>query len=261
MGQEADNNKPYLNEFVKPFFWDGENENECILLLHGFTGSPADMMPLAAHLNKKGNGYPVSVILLPGHGTKMDDMLKCNWKKWVICATNELKRLLDIYPKVSVIGLSMGGDIALCLASKFKVNRIVTISAPIIIRNKLNYIAGFLSIFQKYTYWKTGRPLEGELISEFETGYRGMPVLSIVQMRKLTIATYKRLHRIKQPILIVQPLKDRVVNLRSPYIIFDKISSDYKELTLLENSRHNAITSPEREKLFDTVEAFLKRDL
>ncbi|MHB1484088.1 MAG: alpha/beta hydrolase [Saccharofermentanales bacterium] len=258
---EIKNDSPYMNEHVKPFFWYGKNTEQCILLLHGFTGSPADMKPLAEHLNKGGEGFPVSVILLPGHGTKMQDMMHCNWKKWVVSANNELKRLLEIYPKVSVIGLSMGGDIALCLGSKYKVDRIVTISAPIIIRNKLNYIAEFISIFQKYTYWKSGKPLEGELMTPYETGYKGMPLLAVAQMRKLTIATFNRLHKIRQPILIVQPLKDRVINLRSPFIIFDNVKSVYKELTLLENSRHNAIAGPEREKLFDTVEAFLQRDV
>ncbi len=258
---DKDNEKLYMNEFVKSFFWDGKKKEECILLLHGFTGSPAHMRPLAAYLNKEGEGYPVSTILLPGHGTRMQDMIDCNWKTWVLYATAELKRLLEIYVKVSVIGFSMGGDIALCLASKYKVNRIVTISAPILIKNKLNYIAEFLSFFHKYTYWRAVKPLEGEISYDYEIGYEGMPVRSIAQMRNLTIATFNRLHRIKQPILIVQPLNDRIVHMKSPYIIFDNIKSTYKELTLIENARHNVINSPERDKLFTAVEAFLEKEI
>ena len=259
LGDKRD--QDYMNDYVKPFFLDGKNKEECILLIHGFTGSPADMRPLAAYLNRNGEGYPVCGILLPGHGTKMADMMHCNWKTWVVCANKEMKKLLETYPKVSVAGLSMGGDIALCLASKFKVNRIITISAPLRIRNKLNYIAEFLSIFRKYTYWKTFKPLDGEQHFDYETGYRGMPVRSIGQLRRLTIATYNRLHRIRQPILIVQPLKDKVVHLKSPFIIFDNVKSEYKELTLLENSRHNALISPERFKLFAAVQDFLQREI
>ncbi len=261
MKMNANENSSYMNEYVKPFFMDGKNKEECILLIHGFTGSPADMRPLADYLNKSGEGYPVCGILLPGHGTKMEDMMHCNWKTWVVSATMDLKKLLESYPKVSVIGLSMGGDIALCLASKFKVHRVVTISTPIIIRNKLNYIAEFLSVFRKYTYWKVFKPLEGELRFDYETGYKGMPVRSIAQLRKLTLASYNRLHRIKQPILIIQPLKDKLVNLKSPYMIFDLVKSDYKELTLLEQSRHNAIRGPERLKLFSAVDVFLQKEI
>ena len=250
-----------MNEHVKPFFMDGKNKEECILLIHGFTGSPADMKPLADYLNKDGEGYPVCGILLPGHGTKMEDMTQYNWKSWVRYAAAEWKKLQETYPKVSVIGLSMGGDIALCLASKYKVNRVVSISSPIILRNKLNHIVEFLGIFHKYTYWKVFKPLEGELAYDYETGYKGMPLRSIAQLRNLTLVTRNRLRRIRQPILIVQPLKDKLVNLKSPYIIFDNILSEYKELVLLEQSRHNAIRGPERQKLFSTVEVFLNKEI
>ncbi len=261
MKQESSGNKTYMNDHVKPCFLDAQNKDECILLIHGFTGTPADMRPLADYLNKNGDGYPVSSILLPGHGTRMEDMLLCNWKSWILYATSELKELLEIYPKVTVVGLSMGGDIALCLASKFNVHRVVTISAPIIIKNKLNYITEILSVFRKYTYWKIYKPMNDELSFDYETGYKGMPVKSIAELRKMTLATSMRLHRIKQPILVVQSLKDMVVHLKSPFIIFDNVKSEYKELTLLENARHNAILSPERRKLFDIVEKFIKKEI
>ena len=44
-----------------------------VLLLHGFTGSPASLRPWANHL--AGHGYAVEVPLLPGHGTRWQD---CN---------------------------------------------------------------------------------------------------------------------------------------------------------------------------------------
>lgn len=251
----------YMNEHVKPFFLEGAIKDECILMIHGYTGSPADMLPLAQYLNNSGKGYTVACILLPGHGTQMDDLLAANWKKWVLYASGELKSLQEKYPKVSIVGFSMGGDIALCLASKFNVNRIVTICTPIMIMNKLNYIAEFLSIFKKYTYWRTGSRIEGELEHDYETGYAGMPVRSIAEVRNLTIVTINRLRRVKQPILIIQSLNDRTVHPRSPYIIFDKIESDYKELLLLEKSRHNPIYGIEREKLYSTVDSFLKKQV
>lgn len=261
MNMQTDNSRQLMNDHVKPFFLEGPNKDECILLIHGFTGSPADMIPLARYLNKDGTGYNVCGILLPGHGTKMQDMLKINWKAWVIYASAELRDLMAIYKKVSVIGLSMGGDIAICLAAKYNINRLVTISTPIRIRNKLNYIAEILSVFRKYTYWKKYQPIEGEIEYSYETGYNGMPVKSIAELRKLTIATNNRLHRIKHPILIVQSLKDKVVHLRSPFIIFDNVKSEYKELTLLENARHNPITSPERDKLFSCIDEFMKHEI
>ncbi len=251
----------YMNEYVKPFFLDGKDTEECIFMIHGFTGSAANMRPLAEALNKGGEGYPVCAVLLPGHGTSMQDMMRRNWKEWVIAATAEYKKLQAVYPKISIIGLSMGGDIALCIASRLKVNRIVTISTPILLRSQLSRFAGILRFFRKYITWWNYKPLDGELVPEYEMGYKGMPVRSIAQLRRLTVAARRRLHRVKQPILVVQSLRDKLVHPKSPYIIFDNVKSEYKELILLEHARHNAILSPERFRLFEDAEEFLKKDI
>ncbi|MHB8961534.1 MAG: alpha/beta hydrolase [Saccharofermentanales bacterium] len=259
--EPGDGGKNYFNDHVKPFFMQGGTPEQCILIIHGFTGSPAGVRPLAEFLNRQGEGYNVCCMILPEHGTSMDDLLKSSWKKWYSAAAAEFRRLSGIYQKVSVIGLSMGGNIALCLAASMNVHRIVTISTPIIIKNKLGYIAEFLSLFRKYQLWRNTPPLEGELKFNYEIGYPGMPVRSIAEVRKITIASFNRLHRIRQPILIAQSVKDRTTHARSPYMIYDLISSEYKELLLLMDARHNAILSPEREKLFQAIELFLGREI
>ena len=184
----ADSAGQWLNPYVKPFFLEGSTRDECILIIHGFTGSPASVRPLAEHLNHQGEGFNVRCMLLPEHGTRMQDLMHSSWKKWFSAAATEFRRLEAIYPKVSVIGLSMGGNIALCLAATMRIHRVVTISTPILIKNKLAYIAEFLSLFRRYQPWRTGPRLEGELTFDHALGYEGMPVRSIAEVRKITIA-------------------------------------------------------------------------
>lgn len=259
--EPEDDGSQYFNPHARPFFLQGSIPDQCILMIHGFTGSPAGVRPLAEYLNRHGEGYNVYCMLLPEHGTRMEDLARSRWKKWFSAAAIEFRRLGSLYPKVSVIGLSMGGNIALCLAASMNVHRIVTISTPIIIKNKLGYIAEFLSLFRKNQLWRNSPPLEGELQFSYAIGYPGMPVISIAEVRKITIASFNRLHRVRQPILIAQSIKDRTVHSRSPYLIYDMIESEYKELLLLMNAKHNAILSPDREKLFQAVEVFLGRDI
>jgi carboxylesterase len=256
-----DDDTKWLNPYVKPFFLEGNTPDECILIIHGFTGSPASVRPLAEFLHHHGEGFNICGMLLPEHGSRMEDLLHSSWKRWFSAAVTEFRRLEAIYPKVSVIGLSMGGNIALCLAATLRVHRIVTISTPILIKNKFAYIAEFLSLFRRYQPWRTSPSLEGELVADHALGYAGMPVRSIAEVRKITIASFRRLHRVRQPILIAQSIRDRTVHARSPYLIYDLAASEYKELLLLMNARHNAIVSPEREKLFTAVEAFLRREI
>ena len=51
-----------------------------ILVLHGFTGDPSSMRPLAESLAAA--GYTVELPRLPGHGTAMEDMLPTRWADW-----------------------------------------------------------------------------------------------------------------------------------------------------------------------------------
>ena len=52
-----------------------------VLLVHGFTGSPASMKPWAQALADE--GYAVEVPLLPGHGTRWQDLNKVTWADWM----------------------------------------------------------------------------------------------------------------------------------------------------------------------------------
>ena len=58
----------------------GANKEIGILLVHGFTGSPASMRPWAEYLNQR--GYTVKVPLLPGHGTTPEDLNLVKWEEW-----------------------------------------------------------------------------------------------------------------------------------------------------------------------------------
>ena len=78
-----------------------------VLLVHGFTGSPAAMKPWAHAL--AGQGYAVEVPLLPGHGTRWQDLNGVSWTDWYDEASAAFDRLRGDCDAVVVAGLSMGG--------------------------------------------------------------------------------------------------------------------------------------------------------
>ena len=51
-----------------------------VVLSHGFTGTPASMLPWAEHLAAA--GYTVRLPLLPGHGTRWQDTNRSRWTEW-----------------------------------------------------------------------------------------------------------------------------------------------------------------------------------
>src|SRR4029453_6653802 len=62
----------------------GERGEHGVLVLHGFTGCPQSMRPLAEAFAAA--GYTVELPLLPGHGTTVDDMIATGWDDWSAAA-------------------------------------------------------------------------------------------------------------------------------------------------------------------------------
>jgi carboxylesterase len=71
-----------LSPHAEPFFATAEPDEAGrrigVLLSHGFTGSPASMVPWGRHLAEQGFG--VAVPRLPGHGTTWQEMIRSGWQ-------------------------------------------------------------------------------------------------------------------------------------------------------------------------------------
>ncbi len=84
------------------------------LLIHGFTGSPMAMRAWGQRLAAE--GLTVSVPRLPGHGTTWQEMNKTGWEDWYAEVQRAFDALRERCEQVFVMGLSMGGSLALRLA-------------------------------------------------------------------------------------------------------------------------------------------------
>jgi carboxylesterase len=67
---------PHLDP--SPFLLEGGSTG--ILLIHGFTGSPPEMLLVGDYLNER--DLTVSGPLLPGHGTTVEDLDTRTWEDW-----------------------------------------------------------------------------------------------------------------------------------------------------------------------------------
>jgi carboxylesterase len=82
-----------------------------VLVLHGFTGNPSAVRPLA--LGMVDAGFQVEMPRLPGHGTTLDDMQATGWVDWTGEVEAAYQRLAARADRVVVAGLSMGGALTL----------------------------------------------------------------------------------------------------------------------------------------------------
>ncbi len=103
-----------LMEGATPWSVDGGPAGA--LCLHGFTGNPTSMRPVAQAFAAA--GFAVELPLLPGHGTTVDDMITTGWADWTAAAEQAYLRLAARCESVVVAGLSMGGSLTIWLATR-----------------------------------------------------------------------------------------------------------------------------------------------
>ncbi|NLK52151.1 MAG: alpha/beta fold hydrolase [Syntrophomonadaceae bacterium] len=105
---------------AEPYFFS-KGDIGC-LLIHGFTGSPPELLPLGEYLVDQ--GCTVLAPLLAGHGTSAEDLARTRWTDWLKSAMIGLDRLrAEPVKQVYLIGLSMGGLLALLLAVNQSISR------------------------------------------------------------------------------------------------------------------------------------------
>src|SRR2546428_5976498 len=92
----------------------GDGPDAC-LLLHGLTGSPAEVRPVGEALAAA--GFRAFGPLLPGHGTRPDDLDVITRAEMIEAARNAFLSLKGSR-RVYLCGLSMGALLAIHLAAK-----------------------------------------------------------------------------------------------------------------------------------------------
>ena len=109
--------------------WTADGGPTGVLVVHGFTGNPQSMRPLAEALAAA--GHAVSLPLLPGHGTRVEDMLPTRWEDWSAAAEQAYDELAARCERVCIAGLSMGGTLTLWLASRHPEVRGIVLVNPL----------------------------------------------------------------------------------------------------------------------------------
>ena len=97
------------------FEFAGDGSGRGALVVHGFTGSPFEMRWLGERLADR--GFHVVGPALAGHEYgRPEDLDGTTWRDWYTSAALAFDRLRKACSRVAVVGLSMGGLLALHLA-------------------------------------------------------------------------------------------------------------------------------------------------
>lgn len=228
-----------------------------LLLIHGFTGSPAHMRPIADALHER--GFAVRGILLPGHGTSPEDMAKVSWQDWLLSVRTAAREMQGQYRHFSVAGLSMGGVLALLLAQEMDVTACVSLAAPMKTTNRFRWAAPLAAPFYPMIGKRPDAARERSPRTPYDIGYSCYPTKSVHDLSVLMHRARQHLSLIHCPVLVVQSRKDETVTADSPQIILDGVGSRAKAQLWLENAPHVCTTADEYPKIVDAMDSFLHK--
>ena len=234
----------------------GDHAEIGVILVHGFTGSPASMRPWAHFLNEA--GYTVSVPRIPGHGTQWQDLNSVAWPEWPAKVQSEIDNLSKTCHKIFIFGLSMGGGNTLLTTSRnqSKVTGILLV-------NPMIHIPGIKPMFRHIiSRLKAGLPSVGDDIKKpgvTEWGYDVLPTKGVVQLYEMLKAARKSLKEISTPLLLFHSVDDHVLPVSNTEIIMSEIGSRDKQRVELTNSYHVATMDYDAELIFENSKLFIER--
>ena len=237
-----------------------EGGSHGVLLLHGFGDTPQTLTLLARRLAK--SGYGVFVPLLPGHGRTMQAFRRSRADDWIEAARESLYLMRARYATVSVVGLSMGGALAVIIASGASEIASVVLIAP--------YLGMPLPLrIAARTHWVWGalageinarnpRSIHDPIEREKNLAYGAVTGRALYELSKVVRKARKALPTVTAPTLVILSREDPRVATAVADIAMKEIGAHDKKLVLTEGAGHIITVDYGRERVFSEVEKWVR---
>lgn len=196
-----------------------------ILLLHGFTGHPSDLAPLKLALES--HGFTCHAPLLPGHGSRPEDLNKATMEHWLECARS--------YEADIIIGLSMGGLLATILATERPVSKLILLSPAFYLRSP----GRFAACVSRFGLWRlvpmirkmAGSDIADPVARSKSQALPVVPIKALLEFNRLRLRALLALPRITCPVYSFFGKQDHTVDIQ-------KASALLKNPVIFERSAH-----------------------
>lgn len=216
------------------------------LLSHGFTGTTSSMRPWAEHLAAA--GLTVRAPRLPGHGTQWKDLNATGFADWYGELERAFDDLLTRCDVVFVMGLSMGGTLALRLAElRQEVAGVVVVNASLASDRKDIKLVPLLS---KVVASMPAIASDIKKVGVTELAYPRTPLKGLASLTRAWPVVRADLPKITCPVLVFRSSVDHVVEPVSGRRLMEGLAGGTVEERVLENSYHVATLDNDAPTIF-----------
>jgi carboxylesterase len=227
-----------------------------VLVLHGFTGNPQSMRPLAEALAAA--GFTVELPRLPGHGTSVEDMATTRWDDWAAAAEAAYVELAARCERVVVAALSMGGTLAVWLGTRHPDIAGLALINPVVqpLDESITDLARDLA--EKDDAMMPGVGSDIADPGARELAYEQTPARCLLSLASALEQLAPRLPDIEMPTLILNAPQDHVVPPTNSDALAEAVRGPVERVTL-ERSFHVATLDYDRELIEERVVEFARR--
>jgi carboxylesterase len=219
----------------RSFLFLQEGHSPAMLLIHGAHGTPAELRELGNFLY--GRGFTVFCPRLSRYDLKNRLV---SWESWVTMAENVLTTLLQYTTRTSIVGLSLGGTVAVLLSQLHSLESMILLAPAV--HTRLGLKGRFYAALRHVTptiFYKVA-------------GWNGEAVKAMDHLRKTV-------NEINIPTLVLQARDDHVVSSRGLNTIRKWLTDDTSEVVLLPHGSHAITRAAAKEEVFDRIHGFTQK--
>jgi carboxylesterase len=243
---------------AEPFDLVGDG-NVGVVLIHGFTGTPFEVRYLGDYLARA--GFAVRGLLLPGHGTSIDDLDRTTWRDWTEHVERAVDSMRTRYRTVAIVGQSLGGLLALHTAAhRPDIACVASLAAPLWLEGLSARVAKLVRA-GKMPFARIpkigGSDVRDKQAQRANPCYDAIPIKALGQLLAFMDVVPAELARIRQPVLVLHARQDHT----APAACAVRIAEEARavRLRILPRSYHLIAVDVERDIVAAEVTTFVRQ--
>jgi carboxylesterase len=240
----------------------------CVVALHGFTGTAAELRPVLAAVRDA--GFAVDGALMPGHGTLPVDLQPMTFDDWVDDARRRTRAAIEAYGRVVLLGFSLGSLVAMQVASEDRRGDGSGVAGLVVLGNALTL--GSASRWPLGLWARSGRPMPdiyllkprpGNLVdpacSDELVTYDRHPLRAALEVYRAGLRVRGVVGRIVCPTLVLHGRQDAVCPWSNAAWLAAHIGARDTSVRVFDRSAHVLAWDGERDAVASEVVSFLGR--